>query len=841
MQRQFCLSLLTVAISLAVFPWSCARADDLDGDTVKFDPVFLSTAHQGTIDLGRFEHGSSAVPGTYDVDVYVNGEKTSKQQVTFAEQGDKVVRACITTKLLKQINLDYSRLPPEFNQAIKEGKDCYSLDKLIPQAHVTYDSGVQRLDISVPQAMLNNAARGYVNPALWDNGVPAFLLGYNASTYTMRSNGKSYNSAYTGVNAGLNIGGWYFRHDGSYNWQENSGSDYQSINNYVQHDISSLKGKARIGETTTHGQLFDTLPFKGVELFSDERMLPQSQRGYAPEIRGVARTNARVSIRQNGTVIYETTVSPGAFLINDLYPSGYGGELDVTVTEADGAVQRFNVPYASVTQLLRPGNHKYDIVAGKLNSQSLSSHPAFYQGTWQQGLTNILTGYGGFQTSGSDYYALQMGAAVSTLIGAVSADVTQAQLRMDQDNGGKSSGQSYQLSYSKYLQETGSNLTVAAYRYSTAGYYDFLTGMQILDAQRHGQSTRNIWRAKNRFNVTVNQRLSDTLGQIYLTGYTQNYWNNGSSDLQYQMGYSNNWQNISFSLSAGRVRNTTGGMETNWLFNLSMPLGGASANVPVLNASLNHNSSGRSGQNIGLSGSAGEDHQYNYGITGSNYNQGSGSSMSANAGWRSPYTSLTGSYGSGKNYQNTSIGASGTVIAWLGGVVMTPYTGENFAIVEAKGATGARVGGYSDIHIDRWGHAAVPYMNPYEINEISIDPKGTNWDVELENTSEKVAPHDGAVSRIVFKTQTGTPLLITTRQADGSPVAFGAEVYDEKSNIVGSVGQAGQLYARVNNARGELTIKSGREEICHIRYILPAGISTLGNKQLTQFNSVCEI
>ncbi|HAG1906889.1 TPA: fimbria/pilus outer membrane usher protein, partial [Salmonella enterica] len=54
------------------------------------------------------------------------------------------------------------------------------------------------------------------------------------------SNGQYCNSAYAGTNAGLNLGAWYFRHDGNYNRQEKGGSQYQSLNNYVQRDIPAI-------------------------------------------------------------------------------------------------------------------------------------------------------------------------------------------------------------------------------------------------------------------------------------------------------------------------------------------------------------------------------------------------------------------------------------------------------------------------------------------------------------------------------------------------------------------------------------------------------------------------
>ncbi|MFW5402833.1 fimbria/pilus outer membrane usher protein, partial [Yersinia sp. 1252 StPb PI] len=103
-----------------------------------------------------------------------------------------------------------------------------------------------------------------------------------------------------------------------------------------------------------------------------------------------------------------------------------------------------------------------------------------------------------------DYYAVQVGTAFSTPIGAVAVDVTQANTRL---RNGNESGQSYQVSYSKVITETNSNLSVAAHRFSTQGYLDFATAMQTLDAERQGYDANSIYRAKNRLTVTANQGL----------------------------------------------------------------------------------------------------------------------------------------------------------------------------------------------------------------------------------------------------------------------------------------------------------------------------------------------
>ncbi|QFG76782.1 hypothetical protein DMB90_13160 [Raoultella planticola] len=49
-----------------------------------------------------------------------------------------------------------------------------------------------------------------------------------------------------------------------------------------------------------------------------------NQYSYAPVIRGVARTNARLTVRQRDAVIYSTLLTPGAFAIDDLYTAQVG-------------------------------------------------------------------------------------------------------------------------------------------------------------------------------------------------------------------------------------------------------------------------------------------------------------------------------------------------------------------------------------------------------------------------------------------------------------------------------------------------------------------------------------
>lgn len=49
--------------------------------------------------------------------------------------------------------------------------------------------------------------------------------------------------------------------------------------------------------------------------------------------------------------------------------------------EADGSVEVFSVPYASVAQLLRPGMTRYALSAGKVDDSALRNKPMLYQAT----------------------------------------------------------------------------------------------------------------------------------------------------------------------------------------------------------------------------------------------------------------------------------------------------------------------------------------------------------------------------------------------------------------------------------------------------------------------------
>lgn len=825
-------ALLSLCVATAFVPSFSVLAED--AVSLEFDPAFLRMGKAKTVDLSRFSRGGSAIPGTYPTQLRLNGELVQLQDITFVADDEGAVRPCLTPAVMSLLPLNASKLP----DGALEGDpvSCVNINAFIPEAQIQYDSGEQSLNIEVPQIWVNRMARGFVPPSAWDGGVPAALVGYNVNAYQSESNGQSYKNVYAGINAGLNIGSWYLRHNGSWNWSDNSGGHYQRINTYVQRDISQIKGRFQAGQPNTSGRLFDTLSFSGVKVESDERMEPQSHRGYAPEIRGIAKTNAKVTVHQNGNLLYETTVSPGEFVIDDLYPTGYGGDLDVTVREADGSEQRFQVPYASISQQLRPGASRYEFAIGKLRSDYLRDSPPLYQGTWQYGLNNWLTVYGGAQ--GSDHYlAGQAGGALGTPAGSLSMDITHA--RSELDSRDTRSGESYRISYSKNITETQSNFSLAAYRFSTSGYMDYMTAIQSREAVQDGFSSDAIRRAKSRFTLTASQGLQPGWGQFYVSSSLQNYWNAGGTDKQYQIGYNNRFQRVSWSLSANRTYSASGKSQDSIMLNLSFPLG-TTYRSPTGRLSYTNNSSGRNSWQVGMSGTAGEESQFSYGVTGTTANKGSGSSGTVSGAYRAPLAAFSASAGTGRHYHNISAGMSGTIVGHSGGVTLSGYQGDTFALVEAKGAEGAKVGGYSGVRVDRNGYALVPFLSPYEMNNVTVDLEGTETGVELDTTMQKVAPRDKAVVRLSYNARSGRPLVINVTRR-GEPLPFGTELRDETGNVVGYAGQGGQVFARVEKDAGELRASWGKgaDKQCRLTYQLAAVEKKQRSTSLQEFSANC--
>ncbi|WP_346779222.1 fimbria/pilus outer membrane usher protein [Burkholderia sp. Ac-20365] len=791
-------------------------------DVVDFDPIFLQG--RAKVDVSRFARDNVVAPGSYSLDIWLNDIRIGRENVTFvATAAGKSARACITRAMLEKWGVDFSRLDSakDNNAPPPDTGVCMDLGAAVPLATTDFDFGEQKLSMTVPQKYMRNRARGYVPPELWENGVNAGFLSYNANAWQSNNNGTRTTQGYLGLNVGVNLGGWHFRHQSSVTAMTGQKTSFDEIATYAQHDLTRLRSQIVLGESNTRGDVFDTVSFRGAQIATDDRMLPESLRGYAPVVRGTAQSNAHVTVRQNGQVIYETVVPPGPFEIRDLYPTGYGGNLDVTVTEADGREKYFTVPYASVAQLLRPGTTRFAFTAGELRDDSLRTRPVFAQFTMQRGLTNVVTLYGG-GIGATGYMAANLGVALNTPVGALAGDVTLASTQLP----GQASlrGSSLHISYSKFVDATDTNLAIGAYRYSSANYLNLTDAARLRDYVSHGSTGAAANRTRGQFQLTISQGLK-RYGSVFISASSQDYWNRSGRDLFFQAGYSNDFRFGTYSVTLGRTENANGSPSNEIMVTTTIPLG-KSRYAPLLSTSFNASGDTSSLQNS-LSGTAGAANQYSYNVY-ATANRPSEGGVKASGGasgtYRGPYAQLTASASGAERSSQASAGMSGSIVAHRGGITFSQPVGDTFGIVEAKGAHGAIIPGSTNTRVDGAGYAIVPYLTPYSMNTVDIDPKGASMDVEFESTSASAAPRLGSVVLFRYTTDTGRAALIRAPRAGGEALPFGADVQNEKGQSVGVVGQDSRIFTRDLYDTGTLTVKWGiaTSEQCRIDYTLPA-------------------
>ena len=67
------------------------------------------------------------------------------------------------------------------------------------------------------------------------------------------------------------------------------------------------------------------------------------------------------------------------------------------------------------------------------------------------------------------------------------------------------------------------------------------------------------------------------------------------------------------------------------------------------------------------------------------------------------------------------------------------------ALIEAKDAAGAMLPGSPGTRVDSNGYAILPYLRPYRINAVEIDPKGSHdpviWSSSLYVADHQQNPH----------------------------------------------------------------------------------------------------
>ncbi|CAO95449.1 outer membrane usher protein [Erwinia tasmaniensis] len=784
--RYFAVRPLSALLALAAL----VNLPALAVETIEFNTDVLDVKDRSKIDLSDFSRADYLMPGQYQMVVRINKNELREQNITFMppEDDPKGSIPCLTPEIVKQLGFTAAAMRELrwWNNA-----QCLRLDSLKGMT-ARGDLGSASLYINVPQAYLEYVADNWDPPSRWDNGISALVFDYNLNAQsTHQSKGHETQTLSGNGTTGFNLGAWRFRADWQGGYDHSTGKDEGSNNNwdmsryYAYRAIASLRAKLMMGESYLNSTIFDSFRFLGASLVSDDNMLPPNLRGYAPEVSGVAKTNAKVTVSQQGRVLYETTVSSGPFRIQDLN-SATTGTLDVKIQEQDGTSRTFQVSTANVPYLTRPGQLRYKLALGKPSDLKHNTQgPGFAASELSWGINNGWSLYGGSVLAG-DYNSAALGVGRDLLsFGALAFDVTQSRANLPQQ--GTLSGRSFRLSYSKRFDEYDSQVTFAGYRFSER---DYLSMTQYLDTRYHGN---NYGSSKELYTVTFNKQFPDIGISSYINYSHRTYWDRPAND-NYNLSLSRYFNvgrvhNVSVNLSA--YRNSYNNRDDDGMFlSLTVPWG----NTASLTYDGQFNSSGSSNM-VGYYDRIDDNNSYNVKTGVAQQGRGAASGYFTHDGDMAQMTA-NASYESGR-YSSVGLGLQGGLTATPQGAAAHRINamGGTRMMVDTDGVSDVPIRGYGGLsHSNHFGKAVVSDVNSYYRNSISVDVNALPDNVDATRSVVQGTLTEGAVGYRRFGVISGEKAMASLRLADGSSPPFGATVVNQNHYQTGIVGDNGSAW-----------------------------------------------
>ena len=809
------------AVAILAVSASCSIAAETTQEAATFDSSFLHQKAGSTgVDLSVFAFSNRVLPGRKSVLISLNRQTFGVREIEFTSQeGKEDAQPCFTVALLKEMGVKVEAFP-----ALQDldPANCAAVLRALPTAEAHYDQDKNVLNLSIAQAAMDRKARGAIAPELWDNGTTAFWSSYrvshNAARFSSEAGGGASNSTFASFRNGFNLGAWRLRANGSY-YGSAARSEWDLSDLYAERDIARWRGWLRVGDSSTPGNIFYASRFRGVLLQSDDGMLPDSQRGYAPVVRGVAPSNAKVTIRQNGYAIYTTFVPAGPFVIDDLFSTPGAGDLEVTIEELGGRTTRFSQPFSALPTMLREGTWNYSFAVGQHRQAYVDDRPLMAQLTFARGLPLGMTAYGGLTSAQGGYHAGAAGLALNLReLGAVSADVTSS--RTQAADGGKLVGAAARIQYAKAFPEMGTDLTLAGYRYNSDGY-------RSLDEAVRERSEIGRFRGYERmheYQLWLSQRIGKA-SSLSFNYYGITYRNAPRNASFAQFSFSSAVGQVGYALNYGVNTSPWQKRQSTVMLTLSLPLGGRH------NASYTMSRIQGQGtaHDANLSGALTDDYALTYavqaGVGGGS--QGGGRGYAA-VGYASPVGQANLSHGYNAGASNTNVDFSGAVVVDSKGVLFGQNIGETAVIVEAPGAANLIVEAYPGVRTNSAGRALVPSATPYRENRISLRPDFDNIEAMLGRNVATVVPTRGAIVVAKFETELGRTILVVLKSPTGATIPFGSAIHEADGKQRGIVGPVGRAWLTGLQGVSRFTVKWGGASEQHCSFEIDTSAQETG-------------
>lgn len=804
----------------------------LSAQATEFSSGFLNTKDKRNVDLSTFSRDGYVAPGNYLVDFYLNQRLIQAQYlVKSVPVIDDGTVFCITPAMLEMLTLK-DDAAAQLAKVNTTAGPCIDLNT--PDSKVAYRPDSQSLTVTLPQAWLQYQDPDWVPPARWSTGMNGVILDYNllANRYMAQQGGNTSSYTLYGT-AGLNLGAWRLRNDYQYNRYDSRGISQTSFSlpqTYLFRPLPQWGSKLTLGQTYLSSSIFDPIRFAGVTLASDERMLPPSLQGYAPQVTGIANSNAQVTVSQNGRLLYQTRVSPGPFVLPALNRNT-SGNLDVTLKESDGSTRTWQITTASVPFMTRKGNLRYQVSAGRplfggrANNRMVTPGFVAAEATW--GAFNDTSLYGGMIATQGGYQALALGAGQNMgALGALSADVTRSDARLPFANAPRRAGYSYRVNYAKTFDGVGSTIAFMGYRFSGRHFLslpEYITRSALRDEYFRDE--------KQSYTVAYSQYVRPLDMSISLALSRLNYWNDAATNNHYMLSLSKSasfgpLRNVNLSLSLARTHSFYGQTENQIYATMSIPIG----DNRQFNYGYQRSGNSLMQHTVGYTDFSNPDTTWNLSASNERNDAARRQSLSGNIQSRTPYGRASADFTMQPGqYRNVGLSWYGSMTATAAGAAFGQPTAGNEPrlMVDTDGIAGVPVD-YGNGITNRFGIAVVNNVSSYHESNVAVDVNALPDDVVVADSIISQVLTEGAIGYSRVRASQGEQVLGHVQLADGHNPPLGALVLSARTGkTAGMVGDEGLVYLTGVNAedRDALTVTWTGEKECHLTLPAPAALA----------------
>ena len=786
-------------VLIMVFVYSSASS------ATEFNTDVLDVEDRNTVDLARFVSPNYMMPGHYFMSINVNDTLYPEQAINFypSESDANVTEACLPFSVVQTLGIKTSVLKELTFWKSGQCANLATINGLTSRS----DMSSATIYLNIPQAWLTHVDANWTPISSWDVGTNGAMLDYNANTSISRDS-TGFQSRQTSGNgtAGFNLGAWRLRGDfqGShYSSAFGSSQQFTWSSLYAYRPIPEWGAKLTLGESYMNSNVFDSFRYSGIDLSSDDQMVPPNLRGYAPEITGVARSNAHITVRQGQRVLYETTVPSGPFRIQDLN-GAVSGALDVEIVEAGGETQRYQVQTANVPYLSRPGRIRYKASVGRpIFYDHATAGPVFTMGEASWGINNKWSLYGGtLQTQGYSANALGVGRNLFSF-GVISADLTHSAAQIPGVS--TATGNSLRLNYAKRFDSIDAEISFAGYRFSEE---KFMTMDQYIDARQNFGWRSN---SKSMYTVLASKAFLDSGISGNLSFIHQDYWNKKSSEslnIFLSRYMRTGWlaggsTSLALSRSQYDLQN-----DTSLSLSLTVPFGEKSR----LGFDV-YTSGGKSRQRATFS-------QYSkassYQISASQDAQGAGSDAYYSYRGQAGEVNVNASY-QGNGDSNLGVSVQGGITATAAGVAAhgAAYNGGTRLMIDTDGVSGVSLQNGEE-RSNLLGVAVIPAVNSYYKTDVRVDIDNLPDDVEAKTSVVQATLTEGAIGYRKLLMSQGAKSMVIISLPDGSHPPFGTTVTDRDGREVAMIDDKGFTYLTGIRPSESFYAQWGQSKKCQI-------------------------